>query len=124
MSMWLTSYHHHHYSGVFICSYLSLFVIQGDMYSRFTSNASIIVPSYLPQVGHRWGLVGICKYYLLKSPPLGITSCCKSPTILYRDFKNMDNFWRKIMLTNHHKSPQIPTHCLTWGRQGMKMIGA
>ena len=30
--------HRYHYSGVFICSYPSLFVFQGDMYCRFTSN--------------------------------------------------------------------------------------
>ena len=68
MLMWLTSYHHYHYSVVFICSHPSLFVIQGNKYCRFLSKASIIVMPHLPQVGHRWGLVGDLQALFTKIP--------------------------------------------------------
>ena len=43
--------------------------------------APIIVTPHPPQVGQRWGLVGICKSYLINSPPLGTILCYKSPII-------------------------------------------
>ena len=41
-------------------------------------NAPIFVTPHRPQVGHRWGLLGICKSHLTNSPLLGTILCCKS----------------------------------------------
>ena len=41
--------------------------------------APVNVKPHLPQVGQRWGLVGICKVELLNAPPLGTMLLDKSP---------------------------------------------
>ena len=53
-------------------------------------HAPIIVMPHLPQVGHRWGLLRICKSFD-KFPTPGDNFMLKIPYILYRDSKNNEN---------------------------------
>ena len=89
--------------------------------------APIIVTPHLPQVGHGWGLLGICKSRLTNSPPLGPILRCKSPTFCIGTSKNDEDSWinAPTLGTKYtDKSLQIPTRCPTWGRWGLTMIGA
>ena len=99
-----------------------------DVYHlRSGYNASIIVTPHLPQVGHGWGLLGICKSRLTNSPPLGPILCCKSPTFCIGTSKNNEDSWTNAPTLGTKyadKSLQIPTRCPTWGRWGLTMIGA
>ena len=75
----------------------------------------IIVTPHLPQVGHGWGLLRICKLFDIFPTPgdnfmLHIPYII--PYILYRDSKNNEIFW-----TN-------PRPLLDWGRWGLTVIGA
>ena len=78
-----------------------------------SGNAPIIVMPHLPQVGHGWGLLGICKSRLTDSPPLGTILCYKSPTFCMGIPKTMKIYgqmpqpWGQIMLTNRYKSPPV-----------------
>ena len=50
-----------------------------------------------------------------------------NPYILYRDSKNNEIFGQMLQPWGQNytdKSLQIPTHCPTWGRWGLTMIGA
>ena len=81
------------------------------------SYAPIIVTRHLPQVGHGWGLLGICKSHLTNSPPLGPISCCKSPTFCIGTSKNNEDSWTNAPTLGTKyadKSLQIPTRCPTW----------
>ena len=84
-----------------------------NVFSLGTCYAPIIVMPHLPQVGHGWGLLGICKSRLTISPPLGTILCCKSPTFCIRISKTMKIYgqmpqpWGQIMLTNRYKSPPV-----------------
>ena len=62
------------------------------------------------QIPHPWG-----QFYVA------------NPYILYRDSKNNENLWTNAPTLGRNyadKSLQIPTHCPTWGRWGLTMIGA
>ena len=62
-----------------------------------------------------------------KFPTPGDNLCCKPPTFcteIPQTMKipgQMPQPWGQMMLTNRYKSP---THCPTWGRWELKMIGA
>ena len=62
-----------------------------------------------------------------KFPTPGDNFMLQTPYILYTDSKNNENSWTNAPTLGtkyDDKSLQIPTHCQTWGRWGLPMIGA
>ena len=100
------------YSSEVICNSSEGSTLVDFLHTR-TLNAPIIVMPHLPQVGHGWGLLGICKSRLTNSPPLGTILCYKSPTFgmgipkTMKIYGQMPQPWGQIMLTNRYKSPPV-----------------
>ena len=74
------------------------------------------------------GIIGDLQELFNKFPIPGDKFYVAKPLhlVLYTDSKNNENSWTKAPTLGANyadKSLQIPTHCLTWGRWGLTMIG-
>ena len=75
----------------------------------------------------RVGIIGDLQKSFDKFPTPGDNFMSQIPYILYRDSKTNENSRTNAPALGTKyadKSLQIPTHCPTWGRWGLTMIGA
>ena len=73
------------------------------------------------------GIIGDLQESFDKFPTPGDNFMLQIPYILYRDSKNNENSWTNAPTLGTKyadKSLQISTHCPTWGKWGLTMIGA